>query len=413
MTIRNNPILTRIKRYSILPLLTGLSMLPAGCAVPLANAVREGNAAEVSKQLAEGADINNPEAPPLIAAAEANNTEMAKWLLNNGATVDIHDPQTGNTAFIIAAGNGNLNLMNALISRGATIEARNNAGDTALMLAAANGQTDAVRFLLGKGANINSANSEGWPPLFFAVRHGHTNMVKLLLDRGADVNARNTRGFTPLLIASAYGCTPIVTLLLDRGADIDVIDTKWKQTALHWATVNNHIDTAKVLLQRGIDTTPRNYKKFTALQGAEIYERPEIKRLIETNSPVCRQQMLAGKAREYRKKTAQYLKSLPVDQLLRQNELENPLFVPIQTALLELARQIQLPTYLRKADESLINDLLTVVDIQRSQAQALIDKYKTDRYHNYSQAISDLNFYMKELDSYRRMLDSAKENSRR
>ncbi len=392
----------------VLPTISGLALLLSGCASPLHDAIREGNTAEMQKQLSAGAEINDPENPPLVAAAGRGNLEMVRILLDHGAKADLREPQTGNTAFIQAAAAGDLNIMQLLLARGAVIDARNAAGNTALMEAAANNHRPAVEFLLGKGKDVNAANTEGWPPLFFAVRYGHYDTARLLLDKGADVNARNNLGFSALIIASAYGHTPIVTMLLDRGADIDAIDTKWKQTSLHWATVNNHIDTVQILLQRGIDTTPRNYKKFTALQGAEIYERHEIGRLIAANPPAYRQQMLAAKARDYRVKTAKSLKSLPLEELLARNELDNPLFVPLLNSFLELARETQLPEYLRRADEQQVIALLTIIDMQLVQAQDLIAKYQSTPATN-PQAIADLQAYCGILKTFQAKIEPVKE----
>src|SRR6185436_5846624 len=59
---------------------------------------------------------------------------------------------------------GRVPVMELLLKRGATLEAREKLrGTTALMWAAANSNTDAVKFLIARGADIN-AHSATTPP---------------------------------------------------------------------------------------------------------------------------------------------------------------------------------------------------------------------------------------------------------
>lgn len=51
------------------------------------------------------------------------------------------------------------------------------------MLAVKHGKTDLVELLLSNGATVNSQDSEGSTALMYAVDHGSLNIVKLLLTR--------------------------------------------------------------------------------------------------------------------------------------------------------------------------------------------------------------------------------------
>jgi len=70
-----------------------------------------------------------------------------------------------------------------------------------LLSAAAAGKTPEVQALLEKGAPLEAQDKKGRTPLMLAAQHGHAETVRLLLAKGARAGARDTSGFT------AYGLT--------------------------------------------------------------------------------------------------------------------------------------------------------------------------------------------------------------
>lgn len=73
--------------------------------------------------------------------------------------------------------------------------------------------------LLGKGAPVNAQDGEGRTALMFAIINLHVATVKVLLDGGADVNGKAKDRCTALMLAASSGDHEIVRVLLDRGAD--------------------------------------------------------------------------------------------------------------------------------------------------------------------------------------------------
>jgi hypothetical protein len=71
--------------------------------------------------------------------------------------------------------------------------------DADLLAAAAKGQTSQVEALLGKGANVEARDKNDRTPLMLAAQHGHSETVRLLLAHGAKPDSRDKDGFT------AYG----------------------------------------------------------------------------------------------------------------------------------------------------------------------------------------------------------------
>ncbi|KAK3237557.1 hypothetical protein CYMTET_52372, partial [Cymbomonas tetramitiformis] len=63
---------------------------------------------------------------------------------------------------------------------------------TPLYAAASNGQKEVVEALLAKGAQVDLADKEGMTPLYRAAYNGHKEVVEALLAKGAQVDLANT-----------------------------------------------------------------------------------------------------------------------------------------------------------------------------------------------------------------------------
>src|SRR5215472_13816413 len=83
-----------------------------------------------------------------------------------------------------------------------------------------------VEALIAKGANVNATWRYGETPLFFACDRGFTPVVKVLLEHGAEVNIRDTfYGMTPVARAEDKDHVDIVKMLLAKGANADGVLT--------------------------------------------------------------------------------------------------------------------------------------------------------------------------------------------
>ena len=63
---------------------------------------------------------------------------------------------------------------------------------------------------------------------------------KLLLKAGADANTFQAEGQTALMTAAQAGSADAVKALLDHGAEVNSKESWRGQTALMWATAENH-----------------------------------------------------------------------------------------------------------------------------------------------------------------------------
>ncbi|OGQ61342.1 MAG: hypothetical protein A3G39_08840 [Deltaproteobacteria bacterium RIFCSPLOWO2_12_FULL_43_16] len=163
--------------------------------------------------------------------AEQGDSVVVKLFLNAGMGPNSKPANSDITPLDIAANNGHISTVQALLAGGANVNARSEGrngslkGMTPLMGAAQNGHVEIVKALLSKGADVNAKGygdmANGITPLIMASKYGHTDIVKILLDKGADVNAKMLflgKSETPLSNAEKEGHTEIVKLLKDAGA---------------------------------------------------------------------------------------------------------------------------------------------------------------------------------------------------
>ena len=139
-------------------------------------------------------------------------------------------------------------LVRLLLDNGAHAERGSLHHGSFLIIAATQGEIEIVRLLLKRGADINAHSGQVClTALMAAVHIGHTEIVRLLLDQGADVDRQDHRGITALMLAAQDGHTEIAQLLLDRGADIDLKD-HLHFTAYAHAVQMQHAEVAELLL---------------------------------------------------------------------------------------------------------------------------------------------------------------------
>jgi hypothetical protein len=177
-------------------------------------------------------------------AIERGDVKAVRTWLDEGLPPDYLADRIG-TGLMIAAWEGNIELMTLFVSRGANVNRTNANGEQALMFAAWRGHLDATRWLLDRGAQLNRRGLE-WTALHYAVFAGHDQVAQLLLERGADINARSTNGSTPLMMAAREGRERLATWLLERGADASVRNDAGED-AFVWAMRNKHPHIAKVV----------------------------------------------------------------------------------------------------------------------------------------------------------------------
>lgn len=151
----------------------------------------------------------------------ARVTDVLAELDHNPELLQAHSPD-GWTPLHLAAFFGSAELADALLDRGADIEARstNASKNTPLHAAAAGGNNELVRLLLMRGADANARQEGGWTSLHSAAQAGNRKMVEELVAHRADVNARADNHQSPLDLALTKGQQDMVSLLEALGAKL-------------------------------------------------------------------------------------------------------------------------------------------------------------------------------------------------
>ena len=217
----------------------------------LFDAVKAGKIRVVDSLIRQGVDVNSVDEEhmtPLMYAVKEHNNALAKHLIKKGADVN------ANTA-------GKQQMVQ---------------GETALMMAAKNGFIDVIQTLIDAGANVNAvawsdSPSAGEPVLSYAIDSGVSEGVRILLKKGASPDAVTTNPIfnerpnssvrnLPLLSAAINVKAPIAIIeeLIRGGADVNKKSSSVEWTPLMVAAYVGYADAVKRLLDAGADTTLKN-----------------------------------------------------------------------------------------------------------------------------------------------------------
>lgn len=108
----------------------------------------------------------------------------------------------------------------------------------------------------GAQFNPNVLTLDNKTLLGIAAFYGYQNLTQLLIDKGADVDAALSCGTTPLMQAASKGNIATAHLLLKANAKINV-QNKEGDSALIYATENNHADLIDLLIASGAEVNPK------------------------------------------------------------------------------------------------------------------------------------------------------------
>jgi len=147
-----------------------------------------------------------------------------------------------------------LKITEILLEKGADPNLAASTKTTPLRLAAANGDIKVMVALINAGARVSDnsgSDAEICTPLQYAVGNGHLPAAKLLYEHGAYLDSTLKGNLNALLLAVGENSYAIVEWLLDVGASIQGIFEHTQQSLIDIATDNGHLEVAKLLVKRG------------------------------------------------------------------------------------------------------------------------------------------------------------------
>ena len=256
-------------------------------------AVSQRHSAVVEELVKRGADVkagSKTGFTPLMFAAQQDDVESARILIDAGANPNEVRPKSGNsyTPLIIASAMGNAKVAELLLDKGADPNAIDARGYTSLHLAVRDsdygldlaGKDNVVKIvksLLAHGANpnhqlklarnvgtLNEVSLQGATPLVLAAEVNNIGAIKVLLEAGADPRIPTEQGTTALML-SAGGGTDIqrarapeeramaietAKLLVERGTEVNAVG-QYGWTALHAAAYQGLTDVIEFLVSKG------------------------------------------------------------------------------------------------------------------------------------------------------------------
>ncbi len=182
----------RVLRLLVLASLIAASGAATPAEAPVADAAERGDLEAVRTLLRRGADVNTAQSDGMTAlhwAASRNDVEIAKALLYAGAALRSTTRLGGYTPLHLASRSGHAEVARLILEAGADPDTYTVTAVTALHFAADADAVGVVEALVTRGADMNARDgfAERTPLMFAAVR-GADAAVRALLDAGADVS---------------------------------------------------------------------------------------------------------------------------------------------------------------------------------------------------------------------------------
>lgn len=107
----------------------------------------------------------------------------------------------GKTPLMSAAVCGWIHVLKYLLEQGAAVDIPDHQQATALHQCCSIGKKAVAKLLIEYGASVDAIAEEGNTPLHYAVFGKHKDCVRLLLESGADLTIKNSDGLTPTDLA--------------------------------------------------------------------------------------------------------------------------------------------------------------------------------------------------------------------
>ena len=245
-------------------------------------------------------------ATPLLFTARVGDDESARLLLKAGADPNDSQPD-GVSALVLAAHSGNGHVAALLLEHGADPNAFGS-GYTALHAAILRSDLNLVKALLARGANPNLRMTKGTPmrrdttdwnlpatlvgasPYLLAAKFLESDIMAVLVAGGADPRLTMPNGATALMLAAGMGSSKTASRRGIETIDFGKVEPESRvrdavaaavavsgdlnaasqtgDTALHVAAALGHDTVVQFLVDRGASVSVKNTRGFTPLVAA-------------------------------------------------------------------------------------------------------------------------------------------------
>ena len=220
---------------------------------PLADAICHAHANVAHRLIGHGGRLEWDEAKAsaeLCETARKGDVYMVELLLSAGCSIEAAD-YDARTCLHIAAAEGALSVVGALLQHRAEVNQRDRWGGTPLRDAVRGGHLKVATLLFERGGTLGYTEPEASSELCELARRGSLDTIKLMRACGVSVHAADYDARTCLHIAASEGNLPIVEYLITEGkATINCVD-RWGGTPLADAICHAHANVAHRLIGHG------------------------------------------------------------------------------------------------------------------------------------------------------------------
>jgi uncharacterized protein len=172
-------------------------------------------------------------------AVNHNNLELARWILEHGASPDApaseHPRQPKDSLYKEAVRRGFTEMAGLLVQYGATPEDVTLDGLDQFIAASLQGDRELARAMAAQHPDYLRSPK----PIFLASRQDRSDVVEFLLDLGVSLEIEDENKQRPLHIAASSDSLNTARLLVERGAELGPVETNWNNTPLDFALYSN------------------------------------------------------------------------------------------------------------------------------------------------------------------------------
>ena len=214
-------------------------------------------------------------------AAAGGHVSTIQALQSCGESDFERGTEKGDTAAMLAACYGHLEVMQFLHTAGCDFEKANNNGFTAGIFAAWNDHLEVVQFLHRAGCDLDKADNDGWTAGILAAQNGHVEVVQFLHRAGCDFDKADNNGCTAGMFAAASGHLEVVQFLHTAGCDFDKANNNG-DTAGILAAEKGHLEVVQFLRTAGCEFDKADNDGDTAAMLAAQNGHVEVVQFLHT-----------------------------------------------------------------------------------------------------------------------------------